>query len=90
MTAVLSDRSLARLRWLCVLAFLGIFAYYITDTLHWPMIWDTPVMHYIHFLITRGLRPYSDITDMNLPGCYITEGWGMAVFGWSDLSWRVY
>jgi hypothetical protein len=86
----LSDRSLNRLRWLCVLAFLGLFTYYIADTLHWPMTWDTPVMHYIHFLITRGLRPYSDITDMNLPGCYLTEGWGMAVFGWSDLSWRVY
>lgn len=87
---MLSDRSLARLRWICGLIFLGLFAFYVADTIHWPMIWDTPIMHYVHFLITRGFRPYSQITDMNLPGCYLTEGWGMAVFGWSDLSWRIY
>jgi len=87
---MLSDRSLARLRWICGLAFLGLFTYYIVNTLHWPMVWDTPVMHYVRFLITRGFQPYSQITDMNLPGCYLTEGWGMAIFGWSDLSWRVY
>jgi hypothetical protein len=87
---VLSDRSLARLRLLGFIAFLAVFAYYIWDTLHWPMTWDTPIMHYVRFLITRGFKPYSQITDMNLPGCYLTEGWGMAVFGWSDLSWRVY
>ena len=27
---------------------------------------------------------------MNLPGCYLTERWGMAIFGWSDLSWRIF
>jgi len=87
---MLSDRSLARLRWICALLFVGLFAYYVADTIRWPMIWDTPVMHYVHFLITRGFHPYSQITDMNLPGCYLTEGWGMAIFGWSDLSWRIY
>ena len=87
---MLSDRSLAWLRWIGGLVFLGLFAYYIVNTLYWPMIWDTPIMHYVRFLITRGFRPYSQITDMNLPGCYLTEGWGMAIFGWSDLSWRIY
>ena len=90
LTGMLSDRSLARLRWMCGLFFLGLFAYYVADTIRWPMIWDTPIMHYVHFLITRGFHPYSQITDMNLPGCYLTEGWGMAVFGWTDLSWRIY
>jgi len=87
---MLSDRSLARLRWICALAFIGLFAYYIVETLRWPIVWDTAVMHYIRFMLTHGLHPYSDITDMNLPGCYILEGWAMAVFGWSDLSWRIY
>ncbi len=73
----------------CTLA-LGLFAYYVLASLHWAVIWDGAVMHYIHFLITRGFRPYTDITDMNLPGCYLTEGWAMAVFGWGDLSWRMY
>ncbi len=47
-------------------------------------------MHYVYFLITRGYRPYSQITDMNLPGCYLMEGWAMNVFGWGDLAWRIY
>ena len=90
MTGILSDQSLARLRWFASLILVALFAYYIADTLRWPMIWDTPVMHYVHFMMTRGMRPYSDITDMNLPGCYVLEGWAMSFFGWSDLSWRIY
>ena len=79
-----------KVRWLACLGALGLFAYYVVASLHWRVMWDGAVMHYICFLITRGLHPYSDITDMNLPGCYLTEGWAMAIFGWSDLSWRVY
>jgi len=90
LTGILSDKSFSRLQWFGCAVFLGVFAYYIVDTIHWLMIWDTPIMHYVNFLITRGLHPYSDITDMNLPGAYLTEGWGMAIFGWSDVSWRVY
>jgi len=90
LTGIVSDRSLARLRWIGSILFVGLFAYYMADTLSWSMKWDTPVMHYVRFLMTRGLHPYTDITDMNLPGCYLTEGWGMALFGWSDQAWRVY
>ena len=90
MTAVLSDRSLAVVRWLCCLAFLALFGYYIAVSLRWPIVWDAQVMHYVRFLLTRGLQPYSEITDMNMPGTYLTEGWAMAVFGWGDVAWRVY
>jgi 4-amino-4-deoxy-L-arabinose transferase-like glycosyltransferase len=86
----LTDRAMIRLRAIGGVFFLAVFTFYVWDTLRWPMIWDTPIMHYVRFLITRGFKPYSQITDMNLPGCYLAEGWGMAVFGWSDLSWRVY
>ena len=95
-TGLLSDQSLARLRWIASAVFVGLFAYYVASTVHWPMVWDTPIMHYVNFLMSRGLRPYSEITDMNLPGCYLTERWGMAVFGWAisrggsmnSSSWR--
>ena len=89
-TADLADLWLRRLRWLACLLSLGFFCFYIQASLHWIVMWDGAVMHYIHFLITRGFRPYVDITDMNLPGCYLTEGWAMSLFGWGDLSWRVY
>ena len=84
------DPALQRLRWIACLAALGIFLYYIAASLHWIVMWDGAVMHYIVFLISRGLHPYSDITDMNLPGCYLTEHWAMSVFGWGDLGWRIY
>ncbi len=90
LTAALSDQSISRLRWLCCVAFLALFGYYIAVSLRWPIVWDAQVMHYVRFLLTRGLQPYSDITDMNMPGTYLTEGWAMAVFGWGDLAWRIY
>jgi hypothetical protein len=86
----LPDSWLTALRWLTVVVFAGIFGYYIAMTLHWAVITDSAVMHYIVFLISRGLRPYADITDMNMPGAYLTEQWGMAIFGWGDLGWRFY
>ncbi len=84
---VAASRSLP---WLLSAASLGLFLYYIAASLHWMVMWDGAVMHYIHFLITRGFHPYSGITDMNLPGCYLTEGWAMDLFGWGDVGWRIY
>lgn len=81
---------MSRWRTLSLALFFAVFAYYVWQTIRWPILWDTPIMHYVRFLMSRGLHPYSDITDMNLPGCYITEAWGMAIFGWSDLSWRIF
>jgi hypothetical protein len=81
---------MARLRWVACVAAVGIFAYYVVVSVRWPLVWDSAVMHYITFLTSKGLRPYSEIKDMNLPGSYLSERLGMAVFGWSDLGWRVY
>src|SRR5665213_2326525 len=87
---MLSDMSMRWLRWLATLGALGTFVYYIAITLHWAVIWDSAVMHYIIFLIGKGFRPYGQILDINMPGTYIAEQMGMTVFGWSDLSWRMY
>jgi hypothetical protein len=38
----------------------------------------------------HGFKPYSEITDMNMPGAYLTEAWAMHVFGAGDLGWRIY
>jgi len=62
----------------------------VATTYHWPLQWDAQVMHYINFLMDRGLAPYREITDMNMPGAYLTEGWAMRVFGGGDLAWRMY
>ena len=39
------------------------------------------IMHYVNFLMDRGLAPYRDIVDINLPGAYFMEGWAMHIFG---------
>ncbi len=85
-----SERLTPLLRW-SFLAFLSIaLIFYIGRTLHWPMMVNAPVMHYVVFLMRHGLRPYRDITDMNMPGAYLMEGFGMAIFGGGDLGWRLY
>ena len=68
------------------LAFLCLIA----STWRWPLQWDAQVFHYINFLIGKGYAPYRDITDMNMPGTYLIEGWAMHLFGGGDLAWRIY
>ena len=63
---------------------------FIVRSLHWPLVVDSPIMHYVVFLMRHGLRPYSDITDNNMPGAYLTESWAMSLFGPTDLAWRIY
>src|SRR5580704_17545161 len=88
--ALPSDPWITRLRWLIAAAFAGLFAYYIAMTWRWAIVADEAAMHYVVFLIHHGKLPYSEIGDMNMPGTYLAEQMGMAVFGWGDLSWRVY
>ncbi len=77
-------------RWATLLAMAIAAIAYVAFSLHWRMAVDTPVMHYVVFLLHHGLKPYSDITDNNMPGTYLTEAAAMAVFGRTDLAWRVY
>jgi hypothetical protein len=78
------------LRLLMVSAFAVSAAYYVYGSWHWQLAVDSPVMHYVNFLMEHGLKPYSDITDNNMPGAYFTEAWAMRVFGAGDLGWRLY
>jgi hypothetical protein len=76
---------------LCIVAVLAAAAvYYAYKSVHWQIMVDSPVMHYVNFLIDHGSRPYADITDNNMPGAYYTESLAMHVFGYGDLGWRIY
>ena len=85
-----ATRWLTRLRWLIAAAFAGLFAYYIAMTWRWAIVADEAAMHYVVFLIHHGKIPYREITDMNMPGTYLAEQTAMSIFGWGDLSWRIY
>ncbi len=60
------------------------------ETIHWPWTNDAQVFHYAIFLIGRGLAPYRQIVDLNLPGSYLSEWIGMHLAPSTDLSYRLY
>ena len=90
MTQSLSARAIFPLRLLLLSALLAGLVYYIAISIHWPIVWDAAVMHYVTFLLGHGLEPYRDITDSNMPGSYLAEIIGMHVFGAGDMAWRIY
>ena len=65
-------------------------AFYVYQSIHWQLMWDPSIMHYVNFLMAHGMAPYRDIIDINLPGSYFIEGWAMHLFGGGDLGWRLY
>lgn len=83
-------RTPAAIRGLVTLVFAATFIYYIVTSWHWRLAIDSPVMHYVVFLLKHGLKPYREISDNNMPGAYFTEAVAMRLFGPSDLGWRLY
>jgi hypothetical protein len=59
-------------------------------SLHWPLVGDVSLMHYIVFLQRQGLVSYRDIIDINMPGTYLFEAVAMRCFGAGAIGWRIY
>ena len=78
------------LRRLIVGVFAAAFFAYVIVTWNWMVLCDSAIMHYVNFLMAHGMKPYSQITDNNLPGSYMSEWLAMHVFGAGDYGWRVY
>ena len=57
---------------------------------HWPLVGDASLIHYIGFLIQRGMAPYRVVGDMNMPGSFLIEIAAMHVFGPGALAWRIF
>jgi hypothetical protein len=56
----------------------------------WLLVGDASLMHYVVFLMERGMAPYRDIVDVNLPGTYAVEWAAIHLFGGSSLAWRLF
>ena len=78
------------LRLAIVVILLCALVFYAVASWHWQMMVDSPVMHYVNFLMAHGMQPYRTITDMNLPGSYLTDAFEMRAFGPGDLALRIY
>ena len=59
---------------------------------HWPLVNDAALMHYVVLLMQRGMAPYREIGDFNLPGAYAPEWVSTALAGRLHVSeaamWR--
>jgi hypothetical protein len=56
----------------------------------WGINQDTPLIHYVVFLMAHGFAPYRDIVEMNMPGSYMTEWAVIHLLGPGDAAWRIY
>ena len=59
-------------------------------SVHWPLVGDASLIHYIVFLIQHGRVPYRDLGDMNMPGSYLIEMAVMKTLGGGALAWRCF
>lgn len=81
---------LVLLRRSAVLIAVGCAVAFALASLGWPLVGDASLMHYVVFLAGRGMAPYRDVVDVNLPGTYAVEWLVMHTFGTGALAWRVY
>lgn len=57
---------------------------------HWLEVNDPAQSSYLCWLMDRGMRPYLDTIEMNMPGSYMTYWSVMHVLGDSSPAWRVF
>ncbi len=69
---------------------LGCLALLLVKTLHWPLISDAVLIHYVVLLIHHGLAPYRQVVDVNMPGCYLADIAVTRLFGVGALGWRLF
>jgi hypothetical protein len=77
-------------RWALLLVLAICSALFIKNTLQWPMVGDSSLIHYAVFMIQHHLAPYRDVIDYNLPGSYGIDWAVFKVFGSGSLAWRFF
>jgi hypothetical protein len=70
------------------LAAASLLVFLIGQSLDWPLVMDTPLMHYTAWLISQGAVPYRDFFDMNFPGAYVIHLAVLSTLGGGDGAWR--
>lgn len=68
----------------------ALLAYLVWRSLHWPLIHDAALMHYIAWLISTGSVPYRDTFDSNMPGVYLIHMAVLGLGGTGDAAFRVF
>lgn len=59
-------------------------------TMHWPLVNDGALQHYISFLMDQGMTPYRQLLDMNLPGSLMIDWAVVHTLGYGPFAWRLF
>ena len=78
------------LRWVVAVALVVSVVAGGVGTVHWPLVGDAPLMHYVVLLMDHGKVPYRDIVDINMPGTYALEWGAIHLLGPGAAGWRVF
>lgn len=65
-------------------------AVFAVRTVHWPLVGDPAILHYVAFLTMHGMAPYRQIADINLPGSFLVDSAVMHTLGGGALAWRIF
>lgn len=65
-------------------------AFFAVRTIHWPLVGDPAITHYVAFLLAHGMAPYRQVTDINLPGSFLLDSAVMHTLGGGALAWRTF
>lgn len=68
----------------------GLSAFFVIKTLHWPLVGDASLIHYVVFMLRHGHAPYRDIIGINMPGMYLIDWAEIKIFGGGSLAWRAF
>ena len=78
------------LYWVVALILILTTCIIIFQSRHWSMLLDSPIYHYIAWLMTNGAVPYKDIFDQNFPGTFYLHFLVIKLLGSSDASFRLF
>jgi len=75
--------------WVCAIFLSACALVQVVQSLHWPLFWDAPLMHYPAWLISQGAIPYRDLFDQQFPGLYLLHLCIIKFLGPGDFAWRM-
>jgi hypothetical protein len=85
-----AQRNWSRFRIIVCLYFMVCVGWFAMRTAHWKQVNDPAQLHYLCFLMDRGMAPYRDLLEINMPGIYLVNWSVMHTLGAGSAAWRVF
>ena len=83
------DKMLTAFQWALLFLLTGLLLLQAFNTLEWRMELDTPLLHYVAFLMDKhDLVPYRDVFETSMPGTFAFHYLVGKLFGYDDVAFR--